>query len=73
MEVMKELKKPEVAAAAGAVGALVVAMFVPAALLLAAGAATAGGVYLYNNGFARPKDAKDEVINVKPEEGGEEK
>jgi hypothetical protein len=66
MEVMKELEKPEMAAAAGAVGALIVAMFVPAALILGAGAATVGGMYLYNKKFAQPKAAKDEVIDATP-------
>ena len=64
MDISKELKDPSVAAAAGAAAALVVAMFVPAALILGAGAATVGGVYLYNSRFAKPKAAKDEAIEA---------
>ena len=73
MEIDKELRNPKVAAVAGAVGALVAAMFAPPAALLAAGAAVAGGVYVYRHKLAKPKDAKDETIDVKPEEGGEGK
>ena len=71
MEIADELKKPEVAAATGAAGALVAAIFVPAAALLAAGAATVAGVYWYNR--KHRKAAKDEIIDVKPEEGGKGK
>ena len=47
MSIDDEIKKPKVAAAVGAVAALVAATYIPAAVLLAAGAATAGGVYLF--------------------------
>ena len=71
MDIAKELKDPSVAAAAGAAAALVAAMFVPAALILGAGAATVGGIYLYNSRFAKPKAAKDEVVYIRPAAGGE--
>lgn len=60
-----KLRKPGVAAAAGATGALVMAMFTPAAVLLGLGAAAAAGVYYYNR-KSRKKDEKGETIDVEP-------
>lgn len=53
----EDMKKPAVAAAAGAAGALVLALFAPAAVLLGVGAATVAGVYLYDK--HKDKDGKD--------------
>lgn len=58
MNIKEEIKKPEVAAAAGAISALVVATAVPAALLLTAGALTVGGVYLYHWKFGSRCEGK---------------
>lgn len=69
MDIPKELKNPAIAAGAGAAVALVVATFVPAALILSLGAVTAGGVYLVRE----IKAAKDDIIDVKPVQDGEGK
>lgn len=70
MDIPKELKNPAVAAGAGATVALVVATFVPAALILGLGAAIGGGVYLVREIKAA---AKDDVIDVEPGQAGEGK
>lgn len=70
MEIPKELKNPAVAAGAGATVALVVATFIPAALILSLGAVTVGGVYLAREIKAA---ANDDAIDVTPGKGGEEK
>lgn len=67
MKIKEEIKKPEVAAAAGAVSALVVATAVPAALLLTAGALTVGGVYLYHWKFGSKCEGKAVQPDCAPE------
>lgn len=85
MKIIDELKDPDAAAIAGAVVALIVATVIPPAVLLAGGAATVGGVYLYNWKFRRPKampgngkkdgsnEPAGETIDAEPVKGGEEK
>lgn len=75
MEIVEELKKPEVAAAAGAIGGLAAATVVPAGVILTLGALVAGGVYLYNWIYAPESDAAKgnaESTNTSPENGGKE-
>lgn len=78
MNITEELRKPEVAAAAGAVAALVAATAIPAAVILMAGAIMVGVVYLYHWKFGGRKGIKGgaeegEVIDIAPENGGKEK
>lgn len=68
-EIGKELKDPAVAAGAGAAVALVVAMVVPASLVLGLGVVTFGGAYLVRE----IKAAKNDIIDVKPVQDGEGK
>lgn len=78
MNIAEELKKPEVAAAAGAIGGLLAATVVPPTVILVLGAATASGVYLYNWHRGKKPDAakgnggEDEVVDIAPENGGKD-
>jgi len=73
MDIAEELKKPEGAAVAGAIGGLVAATIVPAWVILSLGALTAGGVYLYN-WINEPDASKSsgDTPNTAPENGGKD-
>jgi len=79
MNIAEELKKPEVAAAAGAIGGLLAATVVPPTVILVLGAATASGVYLYNWRHGKKPDAmkgnggEGETVDIAPENGGKDK
>lgn len=74
-KIVEELKKPEVAAAAGAVATLAVSLVVPPVLLLSAGVLAIGGVYGYN-WYAKRKGEKatkkDDTANAGPAKGGKD-
>lgn len=75
MDIAEELKKPEGAAVAGAIGGLVAATIVPAWVILSLGALTAGGVYLYNWINDQEPDAakgSGDTPNTAPENGGKD-
>lgn len=79
MDIAEELKKPEVAAVAGAVGGLLAATVVPPTVILVLGAATACGAYLYNRKYGKKPDAargsggESEAADIAPQDIGKEK
>jgi len=76
MKISEEIKKPEVAAAAGAVTALFAALAVPPAVLLSAGAIAAGCVYAhdwYARRKAEKQEKKGEVVEAEVVQEGEGK
>ena len=66
---MDDIPKSVKYAATGAAAALVLAMFTPAAVLLGLEAAVVAGVYIYR----KKQAAKEDIIDVTPAQGGEEK
>lgn len=68
MDIAEEMQKPEVAVTVGAVGGLLAATVVPAALILAIGAFTAAGIYLYNWKFGDPEQPAQPDQPAQPEQ-----